>query len=132
MYLPRSDTLAIDTFSGLFADMSESYKIFWFNGILDGINKGQDIQTFEQIINHMMMPGRKLSSKGSKASRSGSPTEKLPLRGFFRWLCAGRDSGARPVRERRMREASARWAVRLGQKRRSIIHADNSAKTGYY
>ena len=55
MYLPRSDTLAIDTFSGLFADMSESYKIFWFNGILDGVNKGQDIQTFEQIINHMVV-----------------------------------------------------------------------------
>ena len=55
MYLPKSDSLAIDVFSGLFADMSESYKIFWFNGILDGITKGNDVQTFEQIINHMVV-----------------------------------------------------------------------------
>ena len=55
MYLPQSDTLAIDTLSGLFADMSESYKIFWFNGILEGISKGNDVQAFEQIINHMVV-----------------------------------------------------------------------------
>ena len=55
MYLPQSDNLAIDSLSGLFADMSESYKIFWFNGILDGVNKGNNIQTFEQIINHMVV-----------------------------------------------------------------------------
>ncbi len=54
MYLPKSETLAIDTLSGLFADMSESYKIFWFNGILDGVSKGNDVQTFDEIINHMV------------------------------------------------------------------------------
>ena len=55
MYLPKSETLAIDTLSGIFSDMSESYKIFWFNGILDGINKGNTVQTFDEIINHMIM-----------------------------------------------------------------------------
>ena len=55
MYLPKSETLAIDTLSGIFSDMSESYKIFWFNGILDGVNKGNTFQTFDEIINHMIM-----------------------------------------------------------------------------
>ena len=55
MYLPKSETLAIDTLSGIFSDMSESYKIFWFNGILDSVNKGNTVQTFDQIINHMIM-----------------------------------------------------------------------------
>ena len=55
MYLPKSETLAIDTLSGIFSDMSESYKIFWFNGILDGVNKGNTVQTFDEIINHMIV-----------------------------------------------------------------------------
>ena len=54
MYLPKSEILAIDTLAGIFSDMSESYKIFWFNGILDGVNKGNSVQTFEEIINHMI------------------------------------------------------------------------------
>lgn len=46
--------LAIDTLSGIFSDMSESYKVFWFNSILQGINRGQQIQYFEDIINRMV------------------------------------------------------------------------------
>lgn len=55
MYLPPSEHLAIDTLSGLFSDMSESYKLFWFNGILQGIARGNEIQTFEEIINRMVV-----------------------------------------------------------------------------
>lgn len=55
MYLPPSEYLAIDTLSGIFSDMSESYKIFWFNSILQGINRGQQVQFFDAIINRMVV-----------------------------------------------------------------------------
>ena len=55
MYLPPSEHLAIDTLSGIFSDMSESYKIFWFNSILQGINNGQQVQFFDKIINRMVV-----------------------------------------------------------------------------
>ena len=55
MYLPTSESLAIDTLSGIFSDMSESYKIFWFNSILQGIKHGQKIQRFDDIINRMVI-----------------------------------------------------------------------------
>ena len=55
MYLPPSEHLAIDTLSGIFSDMSESYKIFWFNSILQGINRGQQVQFFDDIINRMVV-----------------------------------------------------------------------------
>ena len=54
MYLPSNDHLAIDTLSGIFSDMSESYKIFWFNSILQGINRGNQTQVFDDIINRMV------------------------------------------------------------------------------
>lgn len=54
MYLPPSEYLAIDTLSGIFSDMSESYKIFWFNSILQGISKGNQVQLFGDIINRMV------------------------------------------------------------------------------
>ncbi len=55
MYLPPSENLAINTLSGIFSDMSESYKIFWFNGILDGISEGKNVQLFDDIVNHMIV-----------------------------------------------------------------------------
>lgn len=54
MYLPPNEHLAIDTLSGIFSDMSESYKVFWFNSILQGINRGQQVQYFDDIINRMV------------------------------------------------------------------------------
>ena len=55
MYLPSSDHLAIDTLSGLFSDMSESYKLFWFNSILRGVRRGQQTQNFDDIVNYMVV-----------------------------------------------------------------------------
>ena len=55
MYLPPSEHRAVDTLSGIFSDMSESYKIFWFNSILQGIASGRVRQTFDEIINRMVV-----------------------------------------------------------------------------
>lgn len=55
MYLPPSEHLAVDTLSGIFSDMSESYKIFWFNSILQGIASGHIRETFDEIINRMVV-----------------------------------------------------------------------------
>ena len=54
MYLPESERLSIQSLSRVFSDMSESYKIFWFSGVLDVIKSGRASATFDEIINHMI------------------------------------------------------------------------------
>lgn len=52
--LPESKELSIQTLSRVFSDMSESYKIFWFSGVLDIVKLGRESATFDEIINHMI------------------------------------------------------------------------------
>lgn len=54
MYLPETENLSIKSLSRVFSDMSESYKIFWFSGVLDVIKAGRASATFDEIINHMI------------------------------------------------------------------------------
>lgn len=54
MNLPESSILPISSFSRIFNDMSESYKIFWFKGILDYAMEGKETVTFGEIIHHMI------------------------------------------------------------------------------
>ena len=53
MYLPESERLSIQSLSRVFSDMSESYKIFWFSGVLDVIKSGRASATFDEIINQV-------------------------------------------------------------------------------
>ena len=55
MNLPEYENLSINALSRVFSDMSESYKIFWFMGILDIIKEGKTTATFNEIINHMII-----------------------------------------------------------------------------
>ncbi|MCI1722518.1 MAG: HNH endonuclease [Lachnospiraceae bacterium] len=52
--LPESSALPIQSFSRIFNDMSESYKIFWFKGVLDFAMNGKESATFSEIIHHMI------------------------------------------------------------------------------
>lgn len=54
MELPENEQLSIQSLSRVFSDMSESYKIFWFSGILDVIKSGNSRASFNDIINHMI------------------------------------------------------------------------------
>lgn len=54
MNLPESSTLPIQSFSRVFSDMSESYKIFWLKGVLDFVMSGKESVTFGEIIHHMI------------------------------------------------------------------------------
>lgn len=54
MILPQNEKLSIQALSRVFSDMSESYKIFWFSGILDVIKTGRRSATYDEIINHMI------------------------------------------------------------------------------
>lgn len=54
MNLPGSERLSIQALSRVFSDMSESYKIFWFSGVLDIIKAGRDCASYNEIINHMI------------------------------------------------------------------------------
>lgn len=53
-YLPPSSTLDIGRLSRLFDNMSESYKLFWFNAIVDEVSKGNQRLTYDNLINDMI------------------------------------------------------------------------------
>lgn len=52
--LPQNDNLNIRQFSRLFNNMSASYKIFWFRGIIDAIYEGRQSISFKEIIHAMI------------------------------------------------------------------------------
>ena len=55
MSLPYNTQLNISALSRSFDDMSESYKIFWFNGFMEEIKSGKTKTTFADIISHMVV-----------------------------------------------------------------------------
>lgn len=55
MILPIRPELNIFALSSLFDDMSESYKIYWFQSIMDGVKQGTQNMTFDEIINRMIL-----------------------------------------------------------------------------
>lgn len=54
MNLPSSTKLNIGQLSRLFDNMSESYKIFWFQAIVDVIAEGKTFATYDELINAMI------------------------------------------------------------------------------
>ena len=54
MNLPYSEKLDIQHFSRLFDNMSECYKLFWFQAIVDEVVVGKETATFETIIDSMI------------------------------------------------------------------------------
>ncbi|WP_333652626.1 hypothetical protein [Lacrimispora sp.] len=54
MRLPYSEDLSIECLSRLFDKMSESYKLFWFQAIINKVISGKDTLTFNELINEMI------------------------------------------------------------------------------
>lgn len=54
MNLPSYKNLDIGHLSRLFEKMSESYKIFWFQAILDSVSAGKKTVSFDTLINNMI------------------------------------------------------------------------------
>lgn len=52
--LPEADHLEIGYLSHLFDNMSECYKLFWFQGIVNLVSRNQDRITYEDLINEMI------------------------------------------------------------------------------
>lgn len=52
--LPQADHLEIGYLSHLFDNMSECYKLFWFQGIVHLVSRNQDRITYEDLINEMI------------------------------------------------------------------------------
>ena len=52
--VPADEKLNIAAFTNLFSVMNQSYKLFWFLGILDGVRQGMSNQTFGEIVNRMV------------------------------------------------------------------------------
>lgn len=55
MNLPYSDKLEIQLLSRLFDNMSECYKLFWFQAIVNQAALGRQHPTFEDLINNMIV-----------------------------------------------------------------------------
>ncbi len=52
--LPTNENLQIASLSRLFDNMSESYKILWFQSIVNGVCNGKTIFTYEELIDEMI------------------------------------------------------------------------------
>ncbi|MGN0658282.1 MAG: HNH endonuclease domain-containing protein [Emergencia sp.] len=56
-YLPQRGGLQIARLSRLFDNMSESYKLFWFQAIVSGVCSGKTEFTYEELIDEMIADG---------------------------------------------------------------------------
>lgn len=54
MKLPEFDQLRIDQLSRLFDYKTESYKLFWFQALLESIAKDEQSVTFDELVNRMI------------------------------------------------------------------------------
>ena len=54
MKLPYSENLSIERLGRLFDKMSESYKIFWFQAIVNKVISGKETLTYQELINEMI------------------------------------------------------------------------------
>lgn len=52
--LPENEQLDIRSFSQLFENMSECYKLFWFNAIVNHVIQGKHRMTYDALINDMI------------------------------------------------------------------------------
>ncbi|SFR57853.1 HNH endonuclease domain-containing protein [Anaeromicropila populeti] len=52
--LPELDNLPIHLLAGIFKDKNQSYKLFWFQAILDIVSDGTFVITYEQLIHRMV------------------------------------------------------------------------------
>lgn len=55
--LPESKRIDIKKLGRLFDNMSESYKLFWFQAIVESVIKGKSILTYDDLINDMIASG---------------------------------------------------------------------------
>lgn len=52
--LPETDNLPVHLLAGIFKDKNQSYKLFWFQAILDSVSEGFFAVTYEQLIHRMV------------------------------------------------------------------------------
>lgn len=52
--LPEAEYLDIQHFSRMFDNMSESYKLFWFQAIVDQVLAGKDQMSYDELLNQMV------------------------------------------------------------------------------
>ena len=54
MYLPDNPSIDTIRLGRLFDNMSESYKLFWFQAIVNKVNEGKFVLSFDELINEMI------------------------------------------------------------------------------
>lgn len=54
MQLPYSDDISVEFLSRIFDKKSESYKLFWFQAIVNKVIAGKQMLTYNELINEMI------------------------------------------------------------------------------
>ena len=52
--LPETDDLPVHLLASIFKDKNQSYKLFWFQAILDFVSEGKYLVTYEQLMHKMV------------------------------------------------------------------------------
>jgi len=79
MDFPQSEKLNIAALSRSFADMSESYKLFWFSGIMHEVKNGNNCATIKSIIVNMIVSAWYMVSEYHLNLGPSDSLEKLVL-----------------------------------------------------
>ena len=80
--LPESNKIDISKLGRLFDNMTESYKIFWFQAIVDLVFIGNDVLTYKDLINEMIASGWYMVSEYKLNLGPNDTMEKMILTAF--------------------------------------------------
>lgn len=80
--LPVSEKIDIKKLGRLFDNMSESYKLFWFQAIVDLAYAGKDVLTYDELIDEMIASGWYMVSEYKLNLGPSDTMEKMILLAF--------------------------------------------------
>lgn len=83
--LPESKKIDINKLGRLFDNMSESYKLFWFQAIVESVINGKNILIFDDLINDMIASGWYMVSEYKLNLGPSDTMEKMILQAFTKF-----------------------------------------------
>ena len=82
--LPESNSIDTQKLGRLFDNMSESYKLFWFQAIVQRVYEGEQILSYDSLINEMIADGWYMVSEYKLNLGPSDTLEKVILMAFDR------------------------------------------------
>lgn len=95
--LPASDKINIKKLGRLFDNMSESYKLFWFQAIVDSVFEGKDVFSYNDLIDRMIASGWYMVSEYKLNLGPNDTMEKMILLAYERFGIKSSESRSKIV-----------------------------------